>query len=177
MEEKDKKPEEDNREENKGDESELERLRREREEYLDGWKRAQADFLNYKRGEQDRFGEFARFHQESFVRDLLQVLESFDRGAASFGDDDKAREGLERIRNQLLAILEKEGLEEIYVEPGSDFDPGRHEAIGEVEAGHPPGSIAEAVRTGYFLSGKVIVPAQVRLSKGQEETKSAEKKQ
>ncbi len=154
-------------EEREKGEGELERFRRERDEYLDGWKRAQADLLNYKRGEEDRFKEFTRFYQESFVKDLLQVLESFDRGIASLKDDDEAKGGLERIRDQLLTILVKQGLEEIHAEPGSDFNPGLHEAIGEVEAGHPPGSVAEELRTGYLLSGKVIIPAQVRLSKGQ----------
>lgn len=137
-----------------------------RDEYLDGWKRAKADFENYRKEEQARAETLRAFANEIILGDLLHVLDSFDLGLATIAADDPARRGVELIQNQLEEVMRRHGVERVAVKPGDAFDPKRHEAVGEVNAGVPPGTVAEEVGAGYLLYGKLVRPARVKLSKG-----------
>jgi len=148
----------------------LEKCEKERDEYLDGWKRAKADFINYRKEEAERFQEFAKLSNESLILELLAVLDSFDLGITILKDDNPAEKGMRLIRSQLEDTLKKYGLEKIAVKPGDDFNPALHEGLGEVESAEPPGKITEEIEPGYALNGRVIRPARVNLSKGQLKT-------
>ncbi|MFH0806775.1 MAG: nucleotide exchange factor GrpE [Candidatus Brennerbacteria bacterium] len=137
-----------------------------RDEYLDGWKRAKADFANYKKDEEVRATTLVKFANEIVLSDLLHVLDSFDLGLATVSETDPARKGMELIRGQLEEALRRHGVERIQVRPGDAFDPARHEAIGEIAAGVPPGTIVEEGGAGYLLNGKLVRPVRVKLSKG-----------
>ena len=54
------------------------KCQKERDEYLDGWKRAKADLINYKKDEAKRFETIIKFSQEAIIRDLINILDSFD---------------------------------------------------------------------------------------------------
>ena len=140
---------------------------KERDEYLDGWKRAKADLANYKKDEAKRFAEVVRFSQESLVKELIPVLDSFDLALISeeVKSDSKTEKGLFLIRQQLEDVLRKNGLERIIVAPGDQFNPAIAEAIAEVPSDKPSGTIIEEVERGYFLHGKLIRPARVKVSK------------
>lgn len=138
-----------------------------RDEYLDGWKRAKADFANYQKDEAVRAAALAKFANEVVLADLLHVLDSFDLGLATVDEKDPARKGMELIRGQLEEAMRRHGVERVKVKPGEQFDPARHEAVGEAASGAPPGRIAEEVGAGYLLHGKLVRPARVKVSKGQ----------
>ena len=138
-----------------------------RDEYLDGWKRAKADFVNYQKDEAMRGETLVRFANEVILSDLLHVQDSFDLGLATVDEKDPARKGMELIRGQLEEALRRHGMARVQVKPGDAFDPARHEAVGEVSSGVPPGAIAEEVGAGYLLHGKLVRPVRVKLSKGQ----------
>ncbi len=140
---------------------------RERDEYLNGWKRAKADLANYKRDEAERFQAFAKLAGESLVAELLSLFDSFDLGRAAVRGDEKAEEGFLLIWAQLEDILRRHGLEAIPAPPGTPFDPARHEGVGEETSEHPPGTVAEEVSRGYAYGGRVLRPARVKVSKGQ----------
>lgn len=142
---------------------------KERDEYLNGWRRAQADFANYKKEENKRFEELAAFAVSDIVRDLLPVLDSFDLGLATMEKDSPAHKGMSMIKSQLHDILKRRGVEKMVVAKGDAFDPGVHEAMMEVEA--PPGEeglsgkILEELAPGYVVKGRVIRAAKVKLAK------------
>lgn len=140
-------------------------ITKERDEYLQGWQRARADFANYKKQEVDRLAEALRYSAEEIVLDLVRVLDSFDLGLAALEKDGKAEKGMYMIRAQLEDALKRRGLERIVLRPGDPFDPAVAESIGEMVAELPPGSIAEEIEPGYRLLGKVVRPARVRLAK------------
>jgi len=50
---------------------ELAKCQKEKDEYLDGWKRAKADLINYKKDEAQRFENIVKFANESLIRDLI----------------------------------------------------------------------------------------------------------
>ncbi len=138
---------------------------RERKEYLDGWQRAKADLINYKKDESRRFEELARYATEELLLELIGVLDNFDL-ALGAGVTSEAEKGIVLIRGQLESILRKNGVDAVASKAGDPFDPARHEAIGEEESDAQSGTIARVLQKGYHLQGRIIRPARVKLSKG-----------
>lgn len=141
---------------------EVERLR---DEYLDGWKRANADLSNYKKEEAERMEYFVKRSNEALLHDLIVILDSFELGLSAMHEDDISRKGMTLVRNQLYDTMKQYGLEAMHVHPGDVFNPEIAEAIGEVEGEGPPGLVAEEVTKGYLLHGKTMRPARVMITK------------
>ncbi len=131
--------------------SEIDLLKKQCDEYLDGWKRTKADFINYKKDESKRLDSILKFSNETIIKDLLNVLDSFDLAIQSFGEDSKLEKGIYLIRAQMEDVLKKYGLERIMVSTGQEFDPALHEAIAVVESNEPSGTIVDEVEKGYTL--------------------------
>ncbi|MGH2811312.1 MAG: nucleotide exchange factor GrpE [Actinomycetota bacterium] len=145
--------------------SELDTARGQAAEYLDHLQRLKAEFDNYRKRvikEQTRVMESAA---EPFVRKLLEVLDEFDlalMAAESKPDFEKFLHGVELVYAKLREILRSEGLERIEAE-GKPFDPERHEAL--MQTGSPEGEpfVADVLRQGYTMKGRVIRPAGVKV--------------
>ena len=147
-------------------ETEEEKIKREREEYLDGWKRAKAEFINYKNDELKRVSEIVRFAGEDIAHDMVEILDSFDLCIASLSVDNQSlAKGIYMIRTQLEDALKRKGMERIIVSVGHQFDPGLHEAISTVQSDKPPGIVIEEIEKGYMWNGKLLRPARVVVSK------------
>ncbi len=143
---------------------ELTEAKKERQEYLDGWQRCKADAVNAKK---DAAMDAARMEsrvRESLTEDLLPVLDSFDMAAGSenwLAVDENWRAGMERVRNQLLDVLSRHGIES-FGKVGEMYDPHIHEAVQELEdVPGESGSIARVLRFGYKSKDRVVRPAQV----------------
>src|SRR6266568_2497870 len=142
-------------------ESELDRARREAEEYRNHLQRLQAEFDNYRKRvlkEQTRAVEMAA---EPIVRRLLEVLDEFDlalMSAEKRPDFDRFLHGVELVYAKLADILRSEGLERIDAR-GKPFDPNLHEAL--MQSGEADGEpvVGDVLRPGYTLKGRVIRPA------------------
>ncbi|MBI4086133.1 MAG: nucleotide exchange factor GrpE [Candidatus Liptonbacteria bacterium] len=149
-------------------EEKLAECEKQRDEYLGGWQRARADFLNYKKDEVRRFEELARFSTEDMLKQLISVLDSFDLGLAALEKAGKAEKGIYMIRSQLEDILKQRGLERISVKIGEQFNPMTAEAIAETESDQPAGAVIEEIEPGYRLYDKIVRPARVKIAKRQE---------
>jgi len=146
---------------------EFEKLKKERDEYLDGWKRAKADFINHKKEEAVRAEVIVKFSNESMLRDLITVMDSFDLSIASLevvSKDSPLLKGVSMTRSQMENMLKKYGLEPIK-SLGQKFDPNLHEILFEVESEKPEGTIVEEIERGWKLYEKVVRPARVKVSK------------
>jgi molecular chaperone GrpE len=146
-------------------ESDLAELQTERSELVDTLRRVQADFENYRKRvirEQTTLVDRAN---ERLVEDLLPVLDSFDGALthAAASDTTQIIDGVTSIRSQLVAVLEKNGLERIDAD-GVVFDPNEHEAVMQDDGPADP-RVAETMRTGYRLKGRVVRPAMVRVTR------------
>jgi molecular chaperone GrpE len=127
-------------------------------ENLDGWQRAQADFVNLRRrDEEDKF-EFIKFAKLGLIEELIPVLDSFN--IALSGDHKE----LEPLYNQLFGVLKSSGLEELNP-MGETFDPREHEALAMVQTKNKgeDNKVLEVMQKGYKLNSKVIRPAKVRV--------------
>ena len=141
---------------------------KQKEEYLAGWQRAGADFLNHKKEEMERVSGLLVYAQEELILKLLPVLDNFDVAEKKLPEDLKKDEnvkGLLLIKNQLLDFLKGLGLEEIK-SIGEKFDANLHEAVGETETEEKDsGVILEEIQKGYTIQGRVLRPARVKISK------------
>lgn len=144
---------------------ELEKCKKERDEYLEGWKRAKADFKNYKNNEEERLKSFKNRNQKEIIGELITILDSFDLSVLSTKDDTIEKEGVQLIKSQLENILKKHGLERIKVSVGDEFNPELHEAIAKVESDNSEDQVVEIVEAGYKISDKVLRPSKVKVSK------------
>ena len=135
--------------------ADISQIARERDDYLDALKRLQADFENYKKRILKQQTEHLERAAEGLVEKLLPVLDTFDLALAHGG------EGLDQVQGQLMAALEKEGLERIY-SVGKPFDPNEHDAVAHEEGEGEP-VVSEVMRTGYRFKGKLLRPAMVKV--------------
>ena len=131
------------------------------EEYLNGWKRAKADLINYKKDELKRFEEFGKFANEALIREMVVVLDNFSLAVGASAKD----KGVQMIKSQLENVLKNQGLEKLVVSVGQEFDPALHEAVEMVESNKQSGTIVEEIEAGYTLNGKLIKPAKVKVTK------------
>lgn len=132
-------------------------------EYLEGWQRAKADLINYKKDEARRFDEFLKFSSEGLIAEIVPALDSFDL-ALRHGMPKDTERGIVMIRSQLEDVLRRRGLE-VLQPHGQKFDPAFHESLGEVEAEGEEGMVAEVLQPGYLLQGKLLRPARVKITK------------
>jgi molecular chaperone GrpE len=146
-------------------EAEIEVLKKQRDEYLAGWQRAKADFINYKREEVERLERIAKYQMEDFIYDLITVMDNFDLGLAALEKQGPVEKGIYMIRTQLEDILKRRGLTRLPAKAGDMFDPAWAEAIAEAESESPPGSIVEVIEAGYRLHDKIIRPVRVKVAK------------
>jgi len=127
-------------------------------EYLDGWQRAQAEFVNIRKRDEEAKMEFLKFAKGDLIEQLMPVFDSLELSLPHGNKE------LEAIYKQLLSILKTNGLE-LDNPVGEIFDPRSHEAIGTIpaEKSEDDHKILEVVQKGYILSGKIIRPAKVRI--------------
>jgi len=144
---------------------ELKKTKSERDEYLNGWKRAKADLINYKNDELKRLEQIVHFANEDMISDIITVLDSFELAIASMEKDNPSEKGARMIKSKLEDVLRKRGVSRIEVSAGDKFNPDFHEAVATVEADGKSDTIAEELETGYMLHGRVIRAAKVRVFK------------
>ncbi len=144
---------------------ELDKILKERDEYLDGWKRSKADLINYKKEELKRLEDMAKYATEDIMKDLIAVLDSFDLALVSLKSvGNGAEKGVQMIKNQLEDVLKKNGLIKINASPGEEFNPAHQEAVAVTDGGES-GKIAEEIEPGYMLYNKILRPIRVKIFK------------
>lgn len=147
----------------------LQKCGEEKDEYLNGWKRAKADLANYRKEEAERMQYLARKSNEALLGDLIIILDSFELGLAAMPEEDASKKGVALIRNQLYDVMRKYGVETVKISEGDPYDPEFAEAVGTIESGQSPGTIAEEITKGYALYGKTLRPARVLIAKEKSE--------
>lgn len=149
------------REENK-------KLRAEKEEYLTGWQRAKADYVNLQKDEEVKRKELRTYVTTGIIEDLLPALDSFDMAMGNKEAWEKVdanwRNGVEYIRAQFTRVLEDHNVTAIN-QIGVPFDHNIHEAIENVPTENESAdhTVASIIQSGYKIGDKIIRPARVKV--------------
>jgi len=147
----------------------LEECQKLKDDYLAGWQRERADFLNYKREELERIGELIKYGDLGLILRILPIFDNFELAEKKLPENlkrnDENIKGILRIKTQFQDFLKSIGVEEIE-SLGKKFDPNFQEIVEEVEkSGVDSGIVIEEIQKGYKIHGKVLRPAKVKIAK------------
>ncbi|MDD4803901.1 MAG: nucleotide exchange factor GrpE [Candidatus Pacebacteria bacterium] len=144
----------------------IKKLEAEKTEYMDGWQRERADFINYKKRVEGEKLEIIKYSNENLISDIIPVLDSFDMAFSNKEAWEKVdknwRVGVEYIHTQLIKILGENGLKEM--NPiGEKFDPKFHVAEEHIETDDESkdGVIITVKKKGYMLNDRVVIAPAV----------------
>lgn len=153
----------------------LKKCTEEKQEYLLGWQRMRADFVNTQK-QSEKNAEIANSaYKRKMIGEFIPVLDSFDMAMINeeswMSVSKNWRMGVEYIHSQLLGVLRGMGMEEIRPARGDAFDMNIHMAVAEVEGnpGDTEGTVAEVTQKGYKVDTAVIRPASVKVVKSASE--------
>lgn len=145
----------------------LERLTTELSQVKDQLLRKVAEFENFKRRTREEKDMLMKYGAEGVLRDLLPVLDDFDRSIAAareHNDLEALKSGIEIIQGKLLRVLENRGLRPIDA-MGKPFDVDFHDALLQMPSAEAaPGTILDVVEKGYMLHDRVIRHAKVTVA-------------
>lgn len=158
----------DNIQDKNTDDTQMAELQKKAQEYLDGWKRAKADYINYKKEVEARQHEMADFAVAAVATRLIPIADNLHEAFKHVPQDLKNSEwirGMEQINKQVKDILSELGLKRIKT-VGEKYDPNFHEALAmEPREGFKPDIIFEEIKSGYTLHGKTMIAAKVKVAK------------
>lgn len=159
--------------------SELEVCKKQAEEYLNGWKRAKADYLNLKKENEIASAELAQFVAGGMLMKFLPVYDVLKRACQNMPSTGSGNntlsperaervegwaEGILNIKKQFEEVFKKFGVEEIK-SVGEKFNPEFHDAVSrEKQDGIEPDVVVKEVSGGYTMNGKTIIAAKVIVS-------------
>ncbi len=145
------------------------------QENLEGWKRTQADFENYKKMQAESQKDLLKYATQNIILQIIPVLDNFQMSTAHVPEDQKEGgwvTGIMYIQKQLETVLAENGVDEIAPKVGDNFDPVFHEAIADKACGCDhcdcekdkekfKNKIKTVMMKGYKIGDKVIRPARV----------------
>lgn len=139
-------------------------LKTERDDLKELLLRRQAEFDNFRKRSEKEKQDFSQYAGMELVKQLLPVLDDFDRALkAETADSDYAR-GVALIHGRMYDLLKKQGLEPIETE-GAIFDPNLHQAIERVETDEAEDhAVLGEFQRGYNFKGKLLRPAMVKVA-------------
>jgi molecular chaperone GrpE len=145
--------------------SETEKLKAERDALLDRLARLQAEFDNARKRAVREQQDFREFAAADVIKNILPILDSFERALKAGGDSSDFRNGIELIYRQFQDALQKIGVQAIAA-VGQAFDPRVHEAIEMVDTAEVPDHhVLDELQRGYKYKERLLRPAMVRVAR------------
>ena len=148
----------------------LKQCEQERSDYLAGWQRAKADFINARKEDEKRRNEFFRHAEASLMKELLPLGDSFESARAMIRvhneESGQWLKGIESIAQQFWKVLRQHGVEQILTKEKT-FDPTLHEAVATMPVTTPEEDllIMREEQAGYRLGDITLRPARVQIGK------------
>ena len=147
---------------------EIKKLQKEKEEYLTGWQRAKADYINLQKELSSAHVSTSILTKEKVVEKLLPALDSFEMAFANLEHweklDKEWQNGIKSIHKQFLSGLLGSGIETIE-ESNVPFDPSVHQSISTVNTDDEARdhTVEKVLQVGYKIGERVIRPAKVTI--------------
>jgi molecular chaperone GrpE len=136
----------------------------ERDELKELLLRRQAEFDNFRKRTEKERSEYVQYAGMEIVREILPILDDFDRARKVEGGSPEYTKGVEMIYSRMVETLKKQGLEPIETAEQS-FDPHLHQAVERVETkDSADGTILGEFQRGYNFKGKLLRPSMVKVA-------------
>jgi len=146
----------------------LRKLQAERDDLFNRLARSTADFKNTQKRIQTESDQRVQYANQSLIKGLLPVIDNFERALAvdaSKVDASAILRGMQIVHDQWLAMLKQQQVEEIAPQPGTPFDPSRHEALMQQDSPYKTPTVVQLLQKGYSLHDRTLRPAQVAVSR------------
>lgn len=143
-------------------------IKAERDSLFERLARATAEFKNSQRRLEQDLEARTAYANSSLIKSLLPVLDNFERAVSmdpAKTDTVSVLKGLQIVRDQLIAILKQQQVEEIAPTAGVPFDPSQHEALIQQDSEYKSPTVVQLLQKGYALKGRTLRPAQVAVSR------------
>lgn len=140
----------------------------ERQEYLDGWQRTKADFINARKEEEQGRQQLLKYAKVDLIHEILPIVDNFERAIANKEAWEKVEQnwrlGVEYIYTQLTKVLSDHGVESLG-RVGDKFDPNLHQSTEALPSDDPlkDETVAFIFEKGYRYQGRLIRPARVKI--------------
>lgn len=139
-------------------------LKAERDEMKELLVRRQAEFDNFRKRTEKERSEYVQYAGSEIVREVLPILDDFERAMKVSGASPEYTKGIEMIYSRLYENLKKQGLEPIE-SVGKNFDPHLHQAVERVETKDAAdGTILDEFQRGYNFKGRLLRPSMVKVA-------------
>ncbi len=149
-------------------EAEIEKWKADANHWKNEYFRAYADTQNLRKSVERELSEGLKYRAEGFVGDLLPVLDGFYFALAMEPANPELKNyliGFQYIYQNILSVLEKEGVKEIAPKEGEAFDVKTMHAVEAQETEGPPNKVVKVLNKGYKLKDRLVRPANVIVSK------------
>ena len=131
--------------------------------------RTTADYQNSRKRLEAEMDQRLQYANSSLIKSLLPVIDNFERALAvdmSKTDVATILKGLQVVHDQWLTVLKNQSVEVIAPQPGTAFDPTRHEALMQQPSDdYTEPTVTQLLQKGYALHGRTLRPASVAVSK------------
>jgi molecular chaperone GrpE len=135
-------------------------------EFRDRYLRTLADFENFRKRSEREKQDYFKYAMAGVIKDLLPVLDNFDRALEHAEEGDDFHRGVSLIYKQLFDVLRRHGVR-VIDEAGVRFDPNIHEGVvTEENADVPSHTVVAVLQKGYFLHDRLLRPAMVKVATG-----------
>ena len=135
-------------------------------DFKDRYVRTLADFENFRKRAEREKQDYFKYAMAGVIKDLLPVLDNFDRALEHAEEGDEFHKGVLLIYKQLFDVLRRHGLR-VIDEANVHFDPNIHEAVvTEEDPNVPSHTVTMVLQKGYFLHDRLLRPAMVKVATG-----------
>lgn len=146
----------------------IKKIQEQADKYKNDYLYLRAEFENYKKIVIRERAELVKYGCERLARDLLNVLDNFERALATPVTPDQVnafRQGIDMTASELRSVLSQHGINEVPTE-GVPFDPAVHEALASEPSNEvEPGNVLRVFKKAYRFHDKLLRPAQVVVAK------------
>jgi len=152
-----------------GEQTDVAKIKAERDSLFERLARATADFQNTRRRLEQEMDQRMQYANSSLIRSLLPVIDNWERALnvdPEKVDSAAVLKGLQLVHDQMMGVLKQQNVEVIAPQPGTPFDPSKHEALmQQPNDEYTEPTVTQLFQNGYALPGRTLRPAQVAVSK------------
>lgn len=152
--------------------ADVDALKAERDQLYQKLARVQADFVNSRKRLETDFDQRLVYANENLIKSLLPVIDNFERALLvdpATTDAVSMQKGLQLVHDQLMDVLKKFNVEIVTPQPGTAFDPAKHQAVMQQPSEeYPEQTVTQLYQSGYVFNGRALRPAAVVVSKGKD---------
>jgi len=150
-------------EKQKIDDSLVETLKKQADEYLKGWQTERANLLNYQKSEQERISKMISQNEKNILLEILSIIDNFDLLIKNLNKKDDYTKGINLVYDQLNSFLKKHNCI-AFESINTKFDPSLHEAIEMIKDDKKENNlIVDEIQKGYKLNESILRPAKVKV--------------